>query len=168
MQLPWQISGEKEFFRRSARSFADYYCDYAQHHTQNFALIREEINNIFGAIGIFNEHKIWSGVVKLTKAIAGSLEAQGYWEELSRVYQDAIEAAERYFWSRGRHPEPEAWHDRITLRSDLGILYFRRGEYKKSKGLAQEALNLARRIKHRKHEALLFGILGNIAITEGQ
>jgi tetratricopeptide (TPR) repeat protein len=168
MRFPWRTSKEKSLFKVSARNFADFYCEYAQQHTLEFTLLEVEIANIFSTIGIYIDHKIWAGVVKVVKAIAEFLEAQGYWEELSHAYQDAIEAAERYFWSRGSDPEPAAWHDRIILRSDLGILHFRRGEYKKSKGLAQEALNQARRIKNQRLEALLSGLLGNIAITEGQ
>ena len=168
MQVPWLISKENKYFKSTERSYADYYYHYAQQYAQDFILLREEIDNIFSTIGIYIDHKNWIGVVKVVKAIAGFLDEQGYWEELSQAYQDAIEASEKYFWTRGRDPEPEAWHDRITLRSNLGILLFRRGEYQKSKELAQEALKQARRIQHRKLEALLLVMLGNIAITEGQ
>lgn len=112
MRLPWLFLKEKALYMRSARSFADYYCTYAEQHTRDATLLNEEINNIFGAIGIFIEYKNWVGIIKLVKSIADFLEAQGYWEELSHAYQDAIEAAERYFWRLFHNPTPQAWHDK--------------------------------------------------------
>lgn len=163
---PWQVIREKALYNRSARSFANYYTNLAAQYSQDATVLNEEINNIFSAIGINIENNNWPGIIKVVKSIADFLEAQGYWEELSHAYQDAIDAAERYFWRLFQNPKPEAWHDRIILRSDLGILLFRQGEYQKSKEIIQEALEIARRIEHQKLQALLISVLGNIAIIE--
>lgn len=157
----------RETYKQSARYFADYYSGLARLQKENPITLADEMSNIFTAIGIYGDLKVWSEVVDIVQAINNFLDTQGYWEELVAAYNVAIESAEKYFWSRGRSPEPKAWHDRIVLRSNLSTLCFRRGEYEQARRLAEEALKQSRRIKHRKLEALLLGMLGSIAMAQG-
>jgi len=162
--LDWAQS----LYQTTSRSFADYYVAYAQAHMQDFVALAEEVRNIFTAIGLCGDLEAWSGVVEIVQAIDDFLDAQGYWQELVAAYNVAIESADNYFWSQGRNPEPDAWHNRIVLRSSLSALHFRRGEYSQARHLVEEALRQSRRIQHRKLEALTLGALGNIAMAQGR
>ena len=157
----------KGVYEQSARRLADYYLAYAQTHEQNFTTLAEEIGNIFTAIGLCGDLEIWSSVAAIVQATDDFLDARGYWEELVAAYNVAIESIANCFWSQGHSPEPEAWRNRIVLRSHLSALHFHRGEHSQARRLAEEALEQSRRIQHRKLEALSLGALGNIAMAQG-
>lgn len=99
----------KNFYDQSARNFADFYLNFARTHAQDFDALAVEMSNIFTAIGLYDDLKVWAGTIEIVQAIDDFLDDHGFWEELVAVYHTAIESAENYFWSRGRKPEPKGY-----------------------------------------------------------
>jgi len=109
-------------YQEAGYRFADHYRAYAQAHAQDFDALDVEIGNVFAAIDLYTDLEAWSDTVEMVQAVDEFLDARGYWEELLAAYKTAIESAENYLWSRGRDPEPEAWHNRIVLRLKMSGL----------------------------------------------
>jgi len=157
----------REFYQQAGHRFADHYRAYAQAHAQDFDALGVEMGNVFSAIDLYTDLNAWSDTVEIVQVVEDFLDAQGYWEELVTAYHLAIESAENYSWSRGRKPEPEAWHNRIVLRLKLSGLYGRRGEYAEARRLAEDALRQARRIQHRWLQIRCLNVLSLIKTAQG-
>ena len=157
----------QDSYKQSARRFADHYQQYSRAHGKDYGALASEIENILSAIGLYGDLRAWQEVVDTVQLIQNFLDNAGYWEELVTSIRVAVESADNYFWTQGRDPKPEFWHQRITLRVKLSNFLFRRGEYQEAYTHATEALKIARRVKHQKLEALILGVLGNIAIVQG-
>lgn len=157
----------RDSYKQSAHRFADHYQQYSRAYEKDHDALANEIENIFSAIGLYGDLKAWQEVVDTVQLIQDFLDNAGYWEELVTSIRIAVESADNYFWAQRRDPKPELWHQRITLRVKLSNFLFRRGDYQEAYTHATEALKIARRVKHQKLEALILGVLGNIAIVQG-